>query len=102
MPDEALLAGLRERLPDEFSRQLLDGALIAIGQKDNPVRAHQFAATLRQLIDHVLECLAPTADVMRCPWFNRKRERRSHSAATGTLYVPWGASRRIPQNAVEA
>jgi hypothetical protein len=39
MPDEALLNNLRRRLPDDFSHTMLDGALKALGQTDNPVRA---------------------------------------------------------------
>ncbi|MHC2664589.1 hypothetical protein ACMA5K_33885 [Bradyrhizobium diazoefficiens] len=71
MPDEILVAELRGRLPDEFSRTMLDGALQVLQQEQNPMRAQQFAATLRELITHVLQTLAPDAEVMRCLWYKQ-------------------------------
>jgi Predicted pPIWI-associating nuclease len=61
MPDDALLQSLGHRLPDQFSHDLLNGALHVLGQADNKMRAHQFAATLRELIGQVLKIMAPTA-----------------------------------------
>jgi Predicted pPIWI-associating nuclease len=71
MPDEVLIAELRDRLPDDFSHTMLDGALHVLQQVQNPMRAQQFAATLRELITHVLQTLAPDAEVMRCPWYKQ-------------------------------
>jgi hypothetical protein len=45
-----------------------------LGQAENMMRAHQFASTLRELIDHVVELMAPDAEVMRCPWFEQLKE----------------------------
>jgi hypothetical protein len=87
MPDEALLESLRRRLPDDFSRKMLDGALKALGKADDPVGAHQFAATMRELMDHVLEVMAPTADVMRCPWFKQDKEREGPTRRQRALYT---------------
>lgn len=74
MPDDALLQRLRQRLPDKFSRDMLDGALQVLGQPGNKMRAHQFATTLREMFSHVLELLSPDADVMRCPWFKQDKD----------------------------
>jgi hypothetical protein len=71
MPDEALVVELKGRLPDEFSRTMLEGALHVLRQHQNPMRAQQFAATLRELITHVLQSLAPDADVARCSWYKQ-------------------------------
>jgi hypothetical protein len=90
MPDEALLNNLRRRLPDDFSHKMLDGALKALGQTDNPVRAHQFAATHRELMDHVLGLMAPTADVMRCPWFKQQKDRDGLTRRQRALYTSRG------------
>jgi hypothetical protein len=69
MPDEALLNNLRRRLPDDFSHTMLDGAL---KEADNPVRAHQFAATHGELMDHVLGLMASDAVaerlILSCGW----------------------------------
>jgi hypothetical protein len=74
-------------LPDDFSRNMLDGALKALGHADNPVRAHQFAVTLRELMDHVLEVMAPTADVARCPWFKQETDRDGPPRRQRALYT---------------
>jgi hypothetical protein len=36
MSDEALLENLYRRLPEDFSRKMLDGALKALGEADDP------------------------------------------------------------------
>lgn len=87
MPDKSLLNSLRRHLPDDFSNKMFDGALKALGQADNPVRAHQFAATHRELMDHVLELMAPTADVMRCPWFKQQKERDGPTRRQHAIYT---------------
>jgi hypothetical protein len=73
MPEKSLIDKLRSRLPDDHSLKMLDGALKVLEQADNPMRAQQFASTQRELIAHVLEVLAPTADVMRCSWFKQDK-----------------------------
>jgi hypothetical protein len=87
MPDKALLESLRQRLPDAFSQTMLDGALKALAQSDNPVRAHQFAATHRELMDYVLEVKAPAADVVRCPWFKQEKDRDGPTRRQRALYA---------------
>jgi hypothetical protein len=86
MPDEALLESLR-RLSDNFSHKMLDGALKALGKADDPVGVHQFAATMRELMDHVLEAMAPTGDVMRCLWFKQDKEREGPTRRQRALYT---------------
>ena len=39
MPDEVLVAELKDRLPVNFSRTMLDGALHVLEQDQNPMRA---------------------------------------------------------------
>lgn len=71
MLDQSLIDRLRNRLPDVHSFAMLDGALKVLGQVDNPMRAHQFASTQRELIAHVLALLAPATDVVRCSWYKK-------------------------------
>jgi Predicted pPIWI-associating nuclease len=72
MPNDALLQRLRQRLPDQFSQDALNGALQVLRQTDNKMRAHQFAGTLRELTGHVLGVMAPTAEVSRRSWFKQE------------------------------
>jgi hypothetical protein len=87
MPNDALLQSIHERLPDRFSHTMLDGALHVLGQADNPMRAHQFAGTLRELIAHVLEVKAPAAEVVRCPWFKQDKEIEGPTRRQRALYT---------------
>jgi len=73
MPDDTLVKELKSRLPDKFSQKMLDGALHVLQNDQNPMRAQQFAATSRELITHVLQTLAPDADVSRCPWYKQEK-----------------------------
>jgi hypothetical protein len=87
MPNDALLQSLRQRLPDQFSNDALNGALHVLGQADNKMRAHQFAGTLRELIGHVLGVMAPTAEVMRCSWFKQEKDVQGPTRRQRALYT---------------
>jgi hypothetical protein len=87
MPDDDQLENLRERLPDDFSVQMLKGSLLVLSQPDNAMRAHQFASTHRELIAHVLEAMAPTADVIRCSWFKQAEDVDGPTRRQRALYT---------------
>ena len=86
MPDDALQR-LRQRLPDKFSDDMLDSALQVLGQSGNKMRAHQFAATLREMFSHILEHMSPDADVMRCPWFKQDKDLPGPTRRQRALYT---------------
>jgi hypothetical protein len=69
MPNADLVKELHDRLPDAFTRKLLDGSIQVLDQTTNAVRAHQFAASLRELFSHCLDTLAPGEAVKECAWF---------------------------------
>ena len=60
---------LEDRLPDQFSRDLLAGSLLVANEDGNPVRLHLAAAGLRELFGHVLHKDAPDEEVRACAWF---------------------------------
>ncbi len=66
---------------------MLDGALKVLEQADNPMRAQQFASTQRELIAHVLEVLAPTADVIRCSWFKQEKDVEGPTRRQRAIYT---------------
>jgi len=67
LPSHDLIEKVGSRLPDDFSRRQLDGALAVLTQENNPARANQSASLFRELTAHVLDLMAPDADVMRSP-----------------------------------
>ena len=69
MPDNEKLEELRSRLSPGLQRELLDGAGLVLAQTNNPVRAHLFAAGLRELFGLTLETLAPDDSVTKCDWY---------------------------------
>lgn len=75
--NEELIAALRERLPDEFSVVLLDGAVRVLADPENRIRLNQFAGSMRELYTHVLHGFSPDEDVRRCPWFAEQRDARA-------------------------
>lgn len=62
---------LEEKLPNQFSRDLLAGCLRVASDKGNPVRLHLAAAGLRELFGHILNLDAPDEDVRACSWFKQ-------------------------------
>lgn len=69
MPDQAKTDELRKMLTHGLQRSLLHGALMVVNDRRNPVRAHLFAAGLRELFTLTLDILAPDDDVKKCSWF---------------------------------
>jgi hypothetical protein len=65
---------LEELLPDDFSKTLLAGGLAVLGS-DNPIRAHLFAAALREAVGHLLHSLAPDEDLIQAIWFKKEADR---------------------------
>jgi len=90
MPNETLVNDLRGRLPDDFHRQLLDGSLHVLGQFDNPVRAHLFAAGLRELFGLSLETLGPDEMVSKCSWFEQMKDTAGPTRRQRALYATRG------------
>ncbi|WP_425291829.1 hypothetical protein [Bradyrhizobium ottawaense] len=56
-------------------------------QEDNPARANQSASSFRELTAHVLEAMAPTADVMRCDWFKQDKNVEGPTRRQRALYT---------------
>jgi hypothetical protein len=72
MPDDALIKRLEARLSDQFSRDLLKGALGALTQDNVATRAQHFSVSMRDLSDHMLKQLAPSDEaIKKCPWYQQ-------------------------------
>ena len=65
---------LRDMLPDDFSKLLLDGGLEVLGSK-NPIRAHLFAAAMREVVTWLLHENAPDAELAAAAWFVKDGDR---------------------------
>ena len=83
---------IRERLVDQFSNQLLTGALQAVRDQSNPIRHSQFASAMRELFSYTLHTLAPDAEVTQCGWYHQEpntdgptRRQRAKYATQGGL-----------------
>ncbi|MCP1968463.1 hypothetical protein [Bradyrhizobium elkanii] len=87
MPSHELVDKVRSRLPDDFSRRQLDGALAVLTQENNPARANQSASSFRELTAHVLELMTPDADVMRCQWFKQDKNVEGPTRRQRALYT---------------
>lgn len=81
---------LERRLPDQFSRTVLAGAIAAL-RSDNPLRAHHFATSIRELIGHILHTLAPDASVVKADWY-RAEDNKPTRRQRATYAVQGGMS----------
>jgi hypothetical protein len=83
---------LRAKLIDDFSVQVLTGALAVLDAPSNPIRLNQCAAAMRELFGHTLHALAPDENVTKCEWFEPQpgtkgptRRQRAKYATQGGL-----------------
>ncbi|MCA1411052.1 hypothetical protein I6F30_07690 [Bradyrhizobium sp. NBAIM20] len=93
MPNEELIRRLEGRLQDDFSRDLLRGAIAALAQKNVATRAQHFSVSMRDLSDHMLKQMAPDDDEIKsCAWYEQHpklegptRRQRAYFASRGGL-----------------
>ena len=83
---------VRSKLIDDFSAQVLTGALAVVTDPSNPIRLNLFAAAMRELFGHTLHVLAPDANVTKCKWYKPEprtngptRRQRAKYATQGGL-----------------
>jgi hypothetical protein len=63
------IGALKPKVPDEFSRDVLDGARHALADTENPLRYNFFSTAIRILLEHIMDTLAPNDEVPRSKWF---------------------------------
>lgn len=66
---EELASIIEKELPDDFSKTVLKGAILVLKDDQNPLRLNLFSSSLRELISHVLDTLAPTTEIEQCSWY---------------------------------
>lgn len=81
---------LRDRLPDDFSRTVLDGSLMAYASVENPLRLNQFSTGLRELFGHVLSSMAPDDEVYACQWFRSETDNGKPTRRQRAIYWTQG------------
>lgn len=70
----SLASRLRDLLPDDFSRSLLDASLRAFADGASPLRLTFFSLGVREIVGHMLHQMAPDKRVEACSWFTREHE----------------------------
>lgn len=88
--DEERREHLEQALPDGFSRDLLDGALRVLADQGNPMRAHLFAAALRELFTYLLHNAAPDDEVRACAWFQQAPDTPGVTRRQRAIYASQG------------
>jgi hypothetical protein len=82
---------LRDRRPEDvFLDQVLTGALRVAQDAGNPIRGNQFAAASRELATHLLNALAPEAQVRACAWFVQAKDTPTVTRAQRALFIAHG------------
>src|ERR1700759_3976934 len=81
---------LRKVLLDEFSNQLLTGALQVVGDAGNPIRLSQFATAMRELFSYTLQTLAPDVEVTKCVWFKQEPDTQGPTRRQRAKYAMQG------------
>jgi hypothetical protein len=91
MPDQELVEKLKGRLSDDFSRDLLQGALAALVQENVATRAQHFSVSMRDLSDHMLKQLAPDDETIKaCAWYHQHPKIEGPTRRQRALYASRG------------
>ncbi|WP_186372916.1 hypothetical protein [Yersinia alsatica] len=61
-------------LETDFERELFRASLRNYASHGNPLRFHNFAFSLRGLIDHIVKRKSPDDNVKKAPWYVREHE----------------------------
>lgn len=80
---------LEQLLPDDFAKRLIEGGRQVLDGA-NPLRAHFFAAALREAVGHMLHEMAPDKELANASWFKLEedgptRKQRATFAIQGGL-----------------
>lgn len=70
-------------LNTDFERELYRASLRNYASYGNPLRFHNFAYSLRSLIDHIIAKRSPDKEIKKCPWYKKEHahydvSRRQH------------------------
>jgi hypothetical protein len=65
---------LADIAPTDFTRDVLNGTSVVLADRDNPIRLNLFAVSIRILLDHLMDALAPRDQVEACRWFAYEEE----------------------------
>jgi hypothetical protein len=64
-----LAEGIVNLGPNEFTRSVMHGVAQLLTQRENPLRLNLFAVSIRIYLDHLMDALAPQAQVEACRWY---------------------------------
>ncbi len=81
---------LQDLLPDEHSRQVLDGAIRVLDDRENAIRLNMFAPAIRELFSYILHHYAPDENVTGCPWFSPETDNGKPTRRQRAIYATQG------------
>lgn len=58
-----------ELAPTDFTQDVMLSAALVLEQRENPLRLNLFAVAIRIFLDHIMDALAPQAEVEASRWF---------------------------------
>jgi hypothetical protein len=70
---DELVAALKLKAIDRFSRWAIEGAQHALTDSQNRLRLNFFSTAMRILFEHVMDALSPEEQVVSAPWFQPER-----------------------------
>ncbi len=60
---------LESLLADSFHKKLLSAAMQSLSDSENPMAFNNSCSAYRELVRHVLSCLAPQSEIRACSWY---------------------------------
>lgn len=69
------MQGFQSLLETDFENRLFVASLRNYASHGNPLRFHNFAFSMRELVLHVIQRKAPPKQVKKCSWYERESEK---------------------------
>lgn len=77
---------IESQLGTDFEKALFQAVLANLNDKGHPLRLNNFSYSARELIRVVLERLAPTEDVTRCPWYKDETDKENRPTRAQRIF----------------
>lgn len=98
-----MIAQIKDRLNTGFEQELFSASLENLENSDNPLCLNNFAYSMRELIRHILNRLAPDKNVLQCSWYTNETDKKNGITRSQRAYyaVQGGLSDQYIENTLE-
>ena len=81
---------------NSFEKKLLKASIDLLKQENNPLKINNFSSSVRELLRHILNSLAPDEEVTKCDWFQWQENERGKKIVTRKSRIKYAIQKNFP------